>query len=357
MEEMEITTIMGIGGLIVGFLFGVLTHRTNFCTMGAVADVVSFGDWKRARAWVLAMAVAIVGAQTLHSLEMVDLTESIYLGSSLNWFGAILGGLIFGFGMVFASGCPGRNLVRVGGGDLKALVVIIFIGLFGYMALRGLTAPTRAFIVDATSVDLEGAAIADQHLGAILSGLTGMAEGAAYTVAAAVIVVAMLVFCFKDGEFRQSPMNILAGVGGGLLVTAGWYVTGVLGADDFDPQPLVSLTFIAPTGIGIQYLMTFTGATISFGVATVGGMILGAFLSAILQGRFIVITFYDKADTMRHMLGGAMMGTGGVMALGCTIGQGMTGVSTLSLTSFIAVAAIVAGGVLGVKQLERMMGL
>ena len=132
---------------------------------------------------------------------------------------------------------------------------------------------------------------------------------------------------------------------------------GVLGADDFDPAPLVSLTFIAPTGNGLQYLMTYTGATISFGVATIGGAILGAFISAMLKRNFSVQSFYDKKDTMRHMLGGAMMGTGGVLALGCTIGQGMSGVSTLGLGSIIAVVFIVIGGIIGVKTLEKMMGL
>lgn len=357
MEEMEITTVMGFAGLIVGVLFGVLTHRTNFCTMGSVADVVSFGDFKRARAWILAMAVAIVGAQGMHHLEMIDLEQSIYLGSSLNWFGGILGGLVFGFGMVLASGCPGRNLVRVGGGDLKALVVLMVIGLVGYMTLRGLTAPTRAFIVDSTSFDLEGAGLESQHLGAILSGLTGIAEETARLAVSGVIVLAMLIFCFKDAEFRASRTNIVAGIGLGVLVTAGWYATGVLGADDFDPQPLVSLTYIAPTGIGLQYLMTFTGATISFGVATVGGAILGAFISAMLQGRFMLTTFYDNADTVRNMTGAAMMGFGGVMALGCTIGQGMSGVSALGLGSFIAIIAIVVGGYFGVKYMERAIGL
>ena len=357
MEDMEISTLMGISGLIIGLLFGALTHRTNFCTMGSIADVISFGDYKRARAWLLAIAVAIIGAQGMHELEMIDLEQSIYLGSTLNWFGSILGGVVFGFGMVIASGCPGRNLARTGGGDLKALVVLIFIGLFGYMALRGLTAPTRAYIMDATSIDLAASEIESQQLGSILSGLIGLSERAARLGSAAVIAIGLVIFCFANREFRGSTMNIVAGVGAGLLITAGWWATGVLGADDFDPAPLVSLTFIAPTGNGLQYMMTFTGATITFGVATVGGAVLGAFLSAILAGRFHLATFYDKGDTLRHMAGGAMMGTGGVLALGCTIGQGMTGVSTLGLGSIIALAAIVVGGIMGVKYMERLIGL
>ncbi len=357
MEDMEISTVMGIAGLVVGLLFGTLTHRTNFCTMGSISDVVSFGDFRRARAWLLAIAVAIIGAQSLHQLEVIDLGQSIYLGASLNWFGSILGGIVFGFGMVIASGCPGRNLVRVGGGDLKAIVVLIFIGLFGYMALRGLTAPTRAFIITETSFDLAGAGIESQQIGSILAGLGGMGEEAARLLTTGIVVAAILAFCFGSAEFRRSPHNIIVGLGAGLLVTAGWWATGVLGADDFDPAPLASLTFIAPSGEGLQYLMTFTGSTINFGIATVGGAILGAFLSSLLAGTFHVTAFYDKNDTLRHMLGGAMMGTGGVLAFGCTIGQGITGMSTLGLGSMIALLSIVFGGYLGVKYMERLIGL
>ena len=357
MEDMEVTTLMGLAGLIIGFLFGVLTHRTNFCTMGSISDAMSFGDFGRARAWLLAIAVAIIGATALHQMEMIDLEESIYLGSGLNWFGAILGGVVFGFGMVIASGCPGRNLVRAGGGDLKAVVVLASIAIFGYMALRGLTAPIRAYIQNNTTYDLSGVDMESQQIGAILASLTGIDDATMRIAVAAIVAGALLIFCFGNSGFRRSPANIAAGLGAGLLVTAGWWATGVLGADDFDPAPLVSLTFIAPTGQGMQYLMTWTGSTISFGIATVGGAILGAFVSAKLKGGFHLATFYDSKDTLRHMLGGAMMGTGGVLALGCTIGQGMTGVSTLSLGSVLAVMAIVAGGMLGVKYMERLIGL
>lgn len=357
MEDLEISTLMGIFGFVAGLAFGALTHRTNFCSMGSISDIVSFGDFRRLRAWLLAMAVAITGAQTLHALGVIDLGETVYLASSVNWFGGILGGLIFGYGMVLSSGCPGRNLVRVGGGDLKALVVLLFIGLFGYMAVRGLTAPLRVSIMAGTSYDLAANGIESQQLGAIIAGLTGLPETTARLGSAAVVVLGLLAFCFGNAEFRRSQRNVVAGVGIGLLIVAGWWATGVLGADDFDPAELVSLTFISPAGEGLQYLLTFTGSTIDFGIATVGGAIVGAFLSSILAGRFIVTAFYDKNDTVRHMIGGAMMGTGGVLALGCTIGQGITGMSTLGIGSVIALLAIIAGGVIGVKFMERMVDI
>lgn len=357
MEDLEISTIMGIGGFIVGLLFGALTHRTNFCTMGSISDAVSFGDFRRARAWLLAIAVSIAGAHILQYAGLIDLTQSIYLGSGLNWLGAILGGLVFGFGMVIASGCPGRNLARVGGGDLKALVVLLFIGLFGYMALRGLTAPLRSFIQTGTTFDLTAIGISDQQLGTVISDISGLAQPTAQAGSAALVVLAILVFCFRNAEFRTSSSHVAAGIGIGLLVTAGWYITGVIGGDEFEPAQLASLTFVAPSGNGMQYLMTFTGATINFGIATVGGAILGAFLSAMAGGHFTLTSFYDKKDTARHMIGGAMMGTGGVLALGCTIGQGITGISTLGLGSAIALVSIVIGGYAGIKHMERAIGL
>ena len=357
MNDLEISTVMGIGGFVIGLLFGALTHRTNFCTMGSISDAVSFGDFRRARAWALAMAVSIIGAQTLHQMDIIDLGQTIYLGTSLNWFGAIIGGLIFGFGMVISSGCPGRNLVRVGGGDLKALVVLLFIGLFGYMALRGLTAPIRTLVQSGTMFDLTAIGIDNQHIGTIMSGILAISQQAAQLGSAVIAALALLVFCFKSSEFRRSPSHIIVGLGVGLLVIAGWWFTGVLGNDEFEPAPLTSLTFIAPSSNGLQYLMTYTGATMTFGIATVGGAIFGAFLSSILAGQFNMAAFYDKKDTLRHMVGGAMMGTGGVLALGCTIGQGITGVSTLGLGSIIALLSIIAGGYAGLKYMERSVGL
>ncbi len=353
MQDLEVSTLMGIAGLIIGLGFGALTQRTNYCSMGAISDVVSFGDYRRARAWALAIAIAIIGAQGLHHFGLIDLGQSIYLGSSLNLLGAVAGGLVFGFGMVIASGCPGRNLVRVGGGDLRALVVLIFIALFGYMALRGLSAPARVTIQANAALDLKALDIADQHLGSIASGLFGFAEGGGRVAVAALAVLGLIVFCFSSRDFRRSPVHIAAGLGLGVLVTAGWWATGVLGADDFEPARLASLTFVAPTGNGLQYLMTYTGATMNFGIASVGGAILGAFLAAVFSRQFAISAFHDNKDTMRHMIGGALMGTGGVLALGCTIGQGMSGISTLSASSLIALVSIVLGGVAGIKYMER----
>ena len=349
---MEIVTLMALAGMVIGFGFGFVIERTNFCTMGAISDAATFGDFRRFRAWMLAMAVAIVGAQALQGAELIDLGQSIYLTANFGWLGAIVGGLLFGFGMTIAGGCGTRNLVRFGAGDLRSLVVVLVLGIFAYMTLRGLTGPVRVGLEGATNVDLAAAGVDSQGIGALLGSVFGSSVETMNLIVAAILVLGLLGWCFMESAFRASPRNIVGGLGVGLAIVAGWYATGVLGFDDFEPAPLTSLTYVAPTGNALVYLMTFTGATINFGIASVGGVVLGAFVSAVLRRNFHLATFADVQDMLRNITGGALMGFGGVMALGCTIGQGLTGISTLALGSVIAILAIVAGGIAGLKYIE-----
>lgn len=345
---------LAVGGLVIGFVFGAIVFRTNFCTMGSVSDIVNIGDWRRFRAWILAAATALAGAQLLARLGAVDLTRSMYLGATFNWFGHVAGGLIFGFGMVFAGGCPSRNLSRAGGGDIRALLTLVMIGLVAYMAIGGIFGPVRAAIEQATSLALP---TPTQSLGDLAARSAGMpADGARIAVAAATVVAA-LVYCFKDAAFRSSPVHVWSGIGVGLCVVAGWALTG-LAFDDLADRPMapISLTYVRPTGDALEWLQRYTAGPLpGFGVASVFGAILGAFVTAMVLGRFRLSTFSDTGDTVRSLLGATLMGIGGVMALGCTVGQAITGVSTLALGSFITFAAIVAGAVVGLKALERWL--
>ena len=352
MGELDTTTLVGIGGFLIGLVFGAVAQRTNFCTMGGISDLVLMGDGRRFRAWVLAIAVAIIGTQALHFAGLIDINKSIYLTSNFGWLGAIIGGLMFGFGMTQAGGCGSKTLVRLGSGNLKSMVVALVLGVFAYMTLRGLIALARVQ-VETTNVDLKAHGLSNQNLGEMAGHTLGLAAGPARAIAAAVLALAFLVYCFKDAEFRKSGSNIVAGLVIGLTAVAGWYVTGVLGADEFNPVALASITFVAPVGESLQYLMTFTGSTINFGIAVVGGVIAGSFLMSLMTGTFQVESFADRSDLVRHLFGGALMGVGGVMALGCTIGQGITGMSTLALGSLIAWLSIMAGGWLGIKYLEE----
>ena len=353
MEELPVSTVVAARGFGLGLIFGATAQRTNFCTMGAISDVVIMADWTRFRAWLLAIAVAILGSQILHVVGAVDLNESIYLTTNLGWVGAIVGGLLFGFGMTLTGGCASRTLVRLGAGNLKSLVTFLFLGIFAYTTLRGLTGLVRVRIEAFSNLDLEAFGLASQGLPDILSALTGLSAGAARWPVTLAFVGGLLWFCFKSASFRASPRDLAAGLVLGALVPAAWYVTGVIGYDDFDPTPLASLSFVAPAGDSIQYLMTFTGSTIKLGIGVVGGVIVGSFLAAKASGEFRIESFMEAGDMVRHMVGGSLMGIGGIMAMGCTIGQGMTGMSTLALGSLIALLSIIAGGVFGMKYLEE----
>jgi uncharacterized protein len=345
--------ILALGGLAIGFLFGAVVFATNFCAMGSLSDIHNFGDWRRFRAWILAGATALVGAQLLQAGGVVALDKSMYLASAnINWTGHILGGLIFGFGMVFTGGCPSRNLARAGAGDLRSLLVLVVVGLFAYMAIRGVLAPARAAFEQATSFGSS-----TQSVAAILAKTAGLASVTGSLLVTVLLAAAALVYCFGNRSFRASAVHVFSGVAIGLIVIAGWALTG-LAFDDMatKPVPPTSLTYVRPAGDALQWLVLFTAEPVpGFGTASVFGALIGAFVTALAMGRFRITTFSDTSDTLRNLAGAALMGLGGVMGLGCTIGQGITGVSTLALGSFLTFASIVAGGFWGLRVLERQI--
>jgi uncharacterized membrane protein YedE/YeeE len=345
--------IANVGGLLLGMVFGAVVQRTNFCTMGAISDMVLLEDRSRLRSWVLAIAVAMFGSQLLHLTGRVNLNASIYTGTSLNWLGAVVGGLLFGFGMVQAGGCGNRMLARFGAGNLKSLLALVMMGIAGYATLRGLLGPARRWLETSSSIDLKVGGYASQALPDLLARLSGMDAVMLRWILALAIPALLLVWVFRDARFRAKPALIAGGLLVGLVIVGGWAVTGILGDDEFEPVPVASMTFVAPTGNALQYLMTFTGATLDFGISTVGGVILGAFLMSRIDGSFRIESFTGAQDMLSHILGGILMGIGGVTALGCTIGQGLTGIGTLALGSFVAVGGIVVGGILGVRYLEE----
>ncbi len=348
---------IGWGGLVIGIVFGFAVFRTNFCTMGSISDIMSFGDYRRFRSWMLAAAIAMIGLATLQMLGVADAANSMYLAPNFGWLGNAVGGLIFGIGMVFAGGCVSRNLARVGGGDLRSLVVLLVIGLFAFMTIGGLFASTRVKLFSPSMINLSDAGFETQRMGELLGGVTGIGAAAGNWIVLAVFVAGLLFFCFKDPGFRKSPNHVAAGVVLGLCVTAGWMLTG-LAQDDFADTPvaLISLSFVRPTGDTLDYLMRFSalGAP-GFGIVTLAGAVIGGFLGAITSRKFHWQTFSDARDTRRNLFGAALMGVGGVLALGCTVGQGLTGISTLAAGSLIAVLGIVAGGVIGIKWMEWLV--
>ena len=342
----------------VSALFGWIAQRTDFCTMGAISDVVNMGSWTRMRMWGMALGVAMIGFYALGALGWIDTRMSIYTAGRIVWLSATVGGLLFGFGMVLASGCGSKNLLRMGAGSLKSLVVFFVMGLAAFATLRGVLAVVRVNTVDHVAFDLP----AGGALPMWLSRATGWSPAVAGLSLALVIGGGLLLWALVSEEFR-SPRCLLAGFGLGGMVTLMWWVTGHLGFVAEHPETLdavylgsasgrmESLTFTAPMAYSLDWLIHFsdTAKVLTVGVVSVAGVVLGSFVQAKASRSFRWEGFRDTQDTALHLVGAACMGVGGVTAMGCSVGQGLSGLSTLSLTSFIAVAAIVVGAWLGFR--------
>jgi uncharacterized membrane protein YedE/YeeE len=353
------------GAFALAFIFGAVANKTNFCTMGAVSDWVNIGDRNRMRMWLLAIAVAVIGSSALHLAGVVDLSKSLYQTPNFAWLSYIVGGLSFGVGMTLGSGCGSKTLVRIGGGSLKSLIVFVFIGIAAYMTLRGMTAVLRVNVLDSVSVTLG----TGQDLPSLAAAASGVAKNAWIAILAAVVGGGLLAYVYASRDFRASFDYTLGGVVTGLVVVGGWYVSGRLGYLAEDPNTLQeafvatntgrmeSFSFVAPMAYSLEYLMFWTDKSkiVTYGIASAAGVIAGSAAYALASGSFRWEGFSDAADTARHIIGGALMGFGGVTALGCTIGQGVSGISTLALGSIITFVSIVAGAAATMKwQYARM---
>jgi uncharacterized protein len=347
------TEALAIGGLLIGIVFGAIAQRTNFCTLGAVSDWINLADTRRLRAWALATSIAVLGVALLEAGGVTEVSRSIYLRPRINWLGSLAGGLMFGFGMALAGGCPSRNLVRAGGGDVKSAVTLLLIALFAGMSLGGVLGPLRHALEFATAIPLN---TGPQGLGDLVAAAFSQNADSVRMVIAALAGLTLAAWAFATQSFRSSGQHISSGILIGLLVVAGWALTG-LAYDEMavpPPAPPASLSFVKPTVDAVDWLQRFTAQRIpGFGAATVFGTLMGSCLMAFAMRRFRVTSFADTPDALRHAGGAALMGIGGVMGLGCSIGQGITGVSTLAIGSLIAAVAIVTGAVLGLKFVER----
>lgn len=349
-------------GFALAFIFGFVGHKTHFCTMGAVSDIVNMNHWDRMRAWMLAIAVAVIGTSVLVYLGDLDISKTIYTGSNFYWLASLVGGLTFGVGMTLAGGCGQRTLVRLGGGNLKSVVVFLFLGYAALVTLHGIFGAFRVDVLqaDPVTVNLSGM----QTLPALL----GMGNASGTLAIGLAVGLAMLAFVFASKDFRQNGDNILAGIVVGLVVIGGWYVTGRFGyGEDPDTMEMVflgtnshlaeSMTFVAPLGYTMDLWAYWTDkATIfTFGIASVIGVVIGSLAYSVTHGTFRWESFNSPMDMLRHIVGGGLMGFGGVVALGCTIGQGVTGVSTLSISSFLVLGSIIAGSAITMKVQYALM--
>jgi hypothetical protein len=345
------TNIVVLAGLLIGLVFGAVGLLSGFCMMSSLRGWWAEGDSRLVRSYALAIGVAVAATQLLAASGLVDLGKSIYLQPSFSAPLMFFGGLLFGYGMVLSNGCGSRALVLLGRGNLRSFVVVIVLGITAQMTLKGLIAPARIAMVQVSQTTATVTSVP-----ALLSTF-GINETSARMLAASVMSGALIVFAFAHLPFRRSPGQIVAGAAVGVLIAAGWFATGYLGTDDFNPTPVTSLTFIAPIADALQYVMLSTGSTLNFGIATVGGVFAGSLLTALATGRFHWEGFTSPRHMLRSAGGAALMGAGGVMAFGCSIGQGLTGLSTLALASFVAVAGILLGTAAGLRGALRVRPL
>ena len=361
MQDVDLKALSSLvlwASFALAVLFGAIAQRTHFCTMGAVSDIVNMGDWSRMRMWALAIGVAMIGFNAMVGAGWIDASKSVYAGPRFIWLSALVGGLMFGFGMVLASGCGSKTLVRLGGGNLKSLVVFIVLGVAAFATLKGVTAVARVASVDTVFIALPSG----QDLPSLAAAATGLPKGTLAVVLGLGLGGALVAWALARPEGRSADA-LLAGLGIGALVVGLWWVSGRLGHVAEDPntlqeafvatnsQRMEGFTFVAPMAYTLDWLMLFSDKSkvLTLGIVTTVGVVVGSALYSVATRSLRWEGFRDAQDTADHIVGAVLMGVGGVTALGCTIGQGLTGLSTLSLTSFVAFGAIVAGAVLGLR--------
>lgn len=372
---------------VLALIMGAVVNKTNFCTMGAVSDWVNMGDTGRFRSWLLAISIAIIGALVLERNGFVNLSNTFpeYRGQSLIWLQNILGGAMFGIGMTLGSGCANKNLVRLGGGNIKALFVVAIMGIFAYFMIfpfpdSSQTLMSAVFLpwIQHTNIQLTS----HQDLGSLVS--PKHAETARLWIGG-VLAAAVLIFVFSARDFRRSFDNILGGLVIGAAVVAAWYFSSnihlkglfnTVSLRDYaenwtmmdNPAGAIrpirsafvgaqSFTFVNPAGQAAGYVgYGFSKAFWTFGLAALAGVVCGSFLWAVVTRSFRIEWFASVGDFVKHAIGGVLMGVGGVLGLGCTIGQGVTGISTLAAGSFLTFGSIVFGSALTMKvQFYKMV--
>ncbi len=362
---------------VLSAIFGAIANKANFCTMGAVSDWVNIGDLNRMRSWLLAIATAIIGVGLLEYTGSIDLSLTTtnetanppYRSPNFIWLRHLVGGLLFGVGMTLASGCGNKTLVRLGEGNMKSLVVLTIMGIaawwmlfsdFGYRVFLQWMLPL--------SVDFANLGIPSQDITAVLAGVSGIEGSASLGLIVALLAgLSLLWWILRSVDFRDHHDLMAAGLIIGLLIVIGWYVTtgpsGIALLDELDfmdEKPFFtgaqSLTFIGPTGHLVQYVKQgFSAIFLTFGIATVIGVVFGSLLYTVLFRKVRIEWFVSWRDFTLHVVGALLMGTGGILAMGCTIGQGITGVSTLALGSILTIVSIIAGSAATMKYQYYLM--
>lgn len=328
-------------GLVGGVLLGLAARLGRFCTMGAIEDLLYGGSSLRMRMWVLAIGLSVIGAFSLQSLGLVALENSFYLSIAWMPLATAVGGLMFGYGMALAGNCGYGALARLGGGDLRSFVIVLVMGVSAYAVLSGPLAFLRAGVFPQSEA-LSPPGIA--HALSQATGITPVSIGIA--IGALIVAGALASRAFLKKPFMLFWASVVASA-----IVSGWWASGYIAANGFGAFPVVSHSFSAPIGESLLFAMTSSAGLPSFAVGSVGGVLLGAFIGSLIKGHFRWEACEDPRELKRQILGAALMGAGAVIAMGCTVGQGLSAFSTLSFSAPVAFASIFAGAALGLKQL------
>ena len=375
--ELDLYTQSLLWAFGLSLVFGGIANKANFCTMGAVSDWINMGDLNRMRSWMLAVVTAILGVGILEYTGSIDLSLTTsnetsnppYRAANFIWLRHLLGGLMFGVGMTLASGCGNKTLVRLGEGNMKSLVVLIIMGICAWwMLFTNLSYNGFLQWMLPLSIDFSLQDIPSQDIAAVVFGLAGVEWGPTHGLIIALLAgLPLLFWILRAGDFRQNLELVSAGLVIGALIVIAWYVTAggagqaLMEELEFMDEPpfftgAQSLTFIGPSGHIVQYLKeSFAATFLTFGVATIAGVVFGSFLYTLIFRKIRIEWFVSWNDFFMHAAGAVLMGIGGVLGMGCTIGQGISGVSTLALGSILTILSIIAGSAATMKYQYYLM--
>ncbi len=338
MLELEIYQLVNLLGFILGSAFGMIAQKRQFCFSGSIKDFILTKSTMRGASVVMAMIVAIISTFLVSSYFELDLTNTVYYKDNLNYFAIIFGGALFGVGMMLADGCSNRHLIKFAQGDKNSLISIIFIGIFAFATTRGLlNGFLDPFVNNPTLIEWS-------------SKLENFTMNIYFIIAVLLILLKILV------RHAVRLPNLWDGVLIGLLVAAAWFITSVVGSESIERMiDPTGITFVYPTAKTLELFMLYQVNELSFSISLIVGIVFGAFLMSKFNRKYSFGCTSAKGENRvrNNMIGGAMMGTGGILSIGCTVGQGLTGLSTLAFASLIAISSIFISAYFTAKYLNK----
>lgn len=343
MEDIQEDVLLALIGLGGGLVLGLAARLGRFCTLGAIEDALYGSGTLRLRTWGVALGSVIFLSFAAEALGWLSFETSIYRTIAWNPAASVVGGLLFGYGMALSGNCGYGALARLGGGDLRSFVIVLVMGLTAYMTIGGPLAALRVWLFPAGLAS-------DPAARGIVADIGGI-SGAPPFLIATVIAAGFIAWALSDADLRRSPRAIVTGVAVAIAIASGWIGTSMVVENSFEDVRATSHTFTAPVGESLFYLMTSSAGGLSFGVGSVAGVLCGALIGSFIKGHFRWEACDDPRELGRQIFGASLMGIGGVVALGCSIGQGMTAFAALTWSAPVTLGAIFIGAMLGLRQL------